>query len=46
METYCMRKLLNENSYHRSNIKCYYYITMANKCNHTKIAANKRKGYD
>ena len=35
---------LNQSSYHKSNIKCYYYITMSNKCNDTKIAVNKQKG--
>ena len=39
-----MEKLLNNNSYHRSNIKWYYYITTSNRFNHTKIAENKRKG--
>ena len=36
METYCMENYSIKTRNHRSNIKCYNYITTSNKCNHTK----------
>ena len=36
METYCMENNSIKTRNHRSNIKCYNYITTSNKCNHTK----------
>ena len=36
METYYIAKLLNQYSYHRSYIKCYYYTNASNKCNQTQ----------
>ena len=36
METYCMENYSIKTLNHRSNIKCWYYITTSNKCNHTR----------